>query len=469
MRKRATLAVAFAVLAAGCGGSGGDKAGGLEPETAKAAEPVGKPVALTLLAVDPEWGEEFAAAAARLSGGTIRIEIRGGGSAILDYERRLVEKVRAGEADLVSVGARAWDRMGVTSLRAVVAPFLVDNLELQRRVLESPLVERMLAGLEPLDLVGLAILPGPLRRPLGLARPLVGPGDYAGATFGIRFGRVARDSVETLGATAKGYRIGSLAGLDGAELDLDTIAGKGYDTPGATLTANVVLWSRPETIVISRTAFDRLPSAQQAILRRAGREALAPVLDRIEKEQRAALELVCSRGKLTFATASSSQLAALRAAVRPVYDQLERDPETKRLIAEIGSMRGEAGEPLDCPASRAAASGLEGTWRATVTAAEVRASGGTAAEAATYAGAGVLELEDGRWTFRNDRATVTGTYRVAGDVLALTMRTCTANPCNPGATTEYRWSHYRGKLTLMRRPGQEFWPRLVAKPGRRVG
>ena len=94
-------------------------------------------------------------------------------------------------------------------------------------------------------------------------------------------------------------------------------------------------------------------------------------------------------------------------------------------------------------------------------------SGGTAAEAATYAGAGVLELEDGRWTFRNDRATVTGTYRVAGDVLALTMDTCTANPCSPGASTEYGWSRYRDTLTLTRRPGQEFWPRLVAKPSRR--
>lgn len=462
----AALAVALAVLTSGCAGSGGDKAGGPEPETTQAAEPVGKPVELTLLAVDPEWGEEFAAAAARLSGGTIRIEIRGGGSAIVDYERRLVEKVRAGEADLVSVGARAWDRLGVTSLRAVVAPFLVDSLELQRRVLESPLVERMLAGLEPL-VVGLAILPGPLRRPLGLTRPLVGPRDYAGASFGIRFGRVARDSAETLGATAKGYRIGSLAGLDGAELDLDTIAGKGYDTPGATLTANVVLWSRPETIVISRTAFARLPPAQREILRRAGREALAPALARIEREQREALELVCSRGKLTFATASSSQLAALKAAVRPVYDELERDPETSRLLAEIESMPTDAAEPLDCPASRAAGAGLEGVWRATVTAAQMRASGGTAAEAATYAGAGVLELEDGRWTFRNDRATVTGTYRVAGDVLALTMDTCTANPCSPGATTEYGWSRYRDTLTLTRRPGQEFWPRLVAKPSRR--
>ena len=227
----------------------------------------------------------------------------------------------------------------MTSFRALVAPFLVDSRELERRVLESPLVERMLEGVEPLGLVGLAVLPGVLRRPFGLSRPLVSPQDYAGATFGSRYGGVARDSIAALGATAKAYRIGSLAGLDGAELDVSTIASNGYDVPGATLTANVVLWDRPETIVISRDAFDRLPPAQREILRRAGREALAPVLARIDKEQTQALELVCGRGNLTLATASTSELADLQVAVQPVYAELERDVQTREFIAEIRRLR----------------------------------------------------------------------------------------------------------------------------------
>ena len=155
----------------------------------------------------------------------------------------------------------------------------------------------------------------------------------------VRYGRVARDSIEALGATPKGYRIGSLAGLDGAELDVSTIGSNGYDEPGATLTANVVLWARPETIVISRGAFDRLAPAQREILRRAGREALAPMLARIEGEQKEDLEIVCGRGSLALATASPSELAALRAAVQPVYDELERDPQTRERIAEIRGLR----------------------------------------------------------------------------------------------------------------------------------
>jgi TRAP-type transport system periplasmic protein len=468
--RRASLAAMLAVVLAGCGGSGGDKAGGREETLAKPVAPVGKPVTLTLVSYDDLWTSEFAAAAKRLSGGTIRIERRLGGGALLDYERRHLEGVRAGEADLVGVGARAWDRLGVTSFQALVAPFLVDSQELQRRVLESPLVGRMLEGVEPLGLVGLAVLPGLLRRPFGLTRPLVSRQDYAGAMFGSRYGDVARDSVGALGATAKAFRIGSLAGLDGAELDVWTIANNGYDARGATLTSNVVLWARPETIVISREAFDRLPSAQREILRRAGREALAPVLARIEKEQTQALEVVCGRGNLTFATASASELADLQAAVQPVYAELERDVQTREFITEIRKLRsGLETESLRCSASERGISKLEGVWEADVSRAAMVANGASAAEAATYHGPGTLELSGGRWAFRGDRATVTGTYAVMGDALRLTMLRCTANPCTPGARTDYGWSIYRDALTLTRRSEQAAWPRLVAKPSRRVG
>jgi TRAP-type C4-dicarboxylate transport system substrate-binding protein len=472
MGKRAVsalVACTLVVVAAACGGSGGDKAGGHEAQVAK---PVGKPVVLTLVSVDELWASEFAAAVKRLSGGTIRIELRRGGSAIVDYERRLIENVRTGKADLASVGARAWDRLGVTSLRALVAPFLVDSLELQRRVLERPFVGRMLEGVEPFGLVGLAVLPGPLRRPFGLSRPLVGPHDYQGATIGLRYGGVARATLEALGSTAKGYRIGSLAGLDGAELDLPTIALKGYDADGAQLTANVVLWARPETIVIRRAAFDRLPAAQREILRRAGRDALLPVLGRLEQEQEAALAGICARHPDVIATASATELAALRSAVQPVYDELERDAQTRQFIGEIRKLRrGEAaeGKSLVCPATQGVASELEGVWQSSVTRAAMVANGASAAEAARYDGPGTLEFENGRWTFHGERATVTGTYVVTGDDLRLTMLTCTANPCSPGAATEYGWSVYRDALSLTRRSGLPSWPRLVAKPSRRVG
>ena len=134
---------------------------------------------------------------------------------------------------------------------------------------------------------------------------------------------------------------------------MTTIANNGYDKGARALTANVVLWARPETIVISRRAFLRLGRAQREVLRRAGREAAAPVRARIEMEQREALAEMCERGSLRLASASPSELAALRAAVRPVYRELERDPDTRKLIAEITRIkRGITSEPLRCRGGR---------------------------------------------------------------------------------------------------------------------
>jgi hypothetical protein len=283
---------------------------------------------------------------------------------------------------------------------------------------------------------------------------------------------VARSTFRALGATAEGYRIGSLGRLDGAELDIATVAGRRYDEPGAQVTANVVLWARPQTIVIGRAAWNRLTAAQRAILRRAGREALRPELDRIASAERDGLRVVCGRGRASFVDASAAELAALRAAVAPVYAELERDAGTARLLAEIRALKGRVRTTADvarCGKSKADASEVEGAWRSSVSRAQLRATGATAAEARTFGGPATLELADGRWTFSNDLTRVEGTYVVTGDVIQLTMVTCTANPCSPGMKTDYRWSRYRDTLAFSRRPGRPFWPRLVAALGRRAG
>jgi TRAP-type C4-dicarboxylate transport system substrate-binding protein len=306
--------------------------------------PVQRPVVLKLVTADELWSSEFAAAVQRLSGGAIRIDVKVGGAWNLDYERVLVGKVRAGDAELVGVGARAWDRLGVTSFQPLVAPFLVQSLEHQRRVLSGNAPARMLAELEPLGLVGLAVLPGPLRRPFGVTRPLVEPGDYAGATVGLRYGRIAEDTLRRLGATPKAYRVGTLGRVEGAELDPEAIAGNQYDDKGTSLTANVVLWPRPQTIAIGRPAFDRLSPAQRIILLRAARAATAPSLTRLRREQERSLAEICQRGELSLVTASAVQLAALRARVAPIIAGLERDPVTRSLLAKIRAA-GEAVPP----------------------------------------------------------------------------------------------------------------------------
>ena len=109
--------------------------------------------------------QQFADRAAAATGGTVTIDVKqrvhGGDPA---YESAIIDDVAAGTYDLGWVAPRPWHAKGVTSFDALMAPFLVDSHALQRAVLESELEQEMLAGLEGTGLVGLGILPGPMRR-----------------------------------------------------------------------------------------------------------------------------------------------------------------------------------------------------------------------------------------------------------------------------------------------------------------
>jgi hypothetical protein len=57
---------------------------------------------------------------------------------------------------------------------------------------------------------------------------------------------------------------------------------------------------------------------------------------------------------------------------------------------------------------------------------------------------------------------------VSGDIVRLTIRTCSINPCTPGARVELQWSVYRGTVRFAPVAGRLSWARLTAKPSRRV-
>ena len=123
--------------------------------------------------------------------GALRIRVVHGHDEGPDYEASTIREMRRGRADLAFAASRAWDEFGVDSLRALHAPLLIDSYELQERVLESELVDPMLEELQPLGLVGIGILPGPIRRPLGAAHRLAAPRDFRGLTIGTQQSRVA--------------------------------------------------------------------------------------------------------------------------------------------------------------------------------------------------------------------------------------------------------------------------------------
>jgi hypothetical protein len=207
---------------------------------------------------------------------------------------------------------------------------LIGSCGLQDRVVRSPMISQILQGLGPLGLAGIGVLPGPLRK----------PADYAGLRIGVQRSRVADATMRALGATPVWFPAGGpITGLDAIEQQISQIQGNQYDKAGRYLTANVSLWPRPLVLFANGKAWAALTSAQRRILAQAATGDLAAETNVVRANERTDTAILCRRGQLRFPTASPADVAALRRAVQPVYDQLERDPQTRRYMGQIEAMR----------------------------------------------------------------------------------------------------------------------------------
>jgi TRAP-type C4-dicarboxylate transport system substrate-binding protein len=477
-RAFALLVALVAMLAASaCSGAGVDKAGGTKTE---------QPVVLTLANHEqgPEDVQPWIEEVQRRSGGSLRIQVTNRWrDQEFAYDKATIADVQAGRIQLAKIAARAYDTVGVQSFQALVAPFLIDNRTLERRVLESDLMGEMLAGTSKLGLVGLAVLPTELRKPIGLTRPLVTVDDYQCARVGVREGEVAKATFAALGATPVPTIPGRpLGGLDGAELGFGTV--KGDEQQAKAVTSNVTFWPRPVTLVINRKAFESLTPNQQDALRQAGSAVVSRQLDFTQRLSAEDAGIACRRG-LRFVQASNQDLTALRRAVQPVYDRIEGNAETRSFLEQIVAMKQETraastpDSPSCSPSDPAAgtadqkATALEGVYRTSFPKNELAESPLLADPA---------EINDGNWgdftlTFDRGRVTFTqrndidsystsGTYGLDGDAVTLNF----TEGGNAGETFAVRWSLYRDVLTFERDGSLGAIPTpYILKPWRRVG
>jgi hypothetical protein len=231
-------------------------------------------------------------------------------------------------------------------------------------------------------------------------------------------------------------------------------------------------------------AWAALTPARRRILTRAVTGDLAAEASVVRGEERTDTATLCRRGRLRFLDASPADLAALRAAVQPVYTQLERDPQTRRYIRQIEAMR-QAIPAEPAPGcghtSRLAgtAGPLDGVYRFTDTAAESQAVPGTSpgdVVPENY-GAWTLVLDRGRFAFtQEDQLACTwgyGTFTLKGNKMEWLVTNgggiAPDNATNkPGEDYIFGWSLYRGVLTLSPVKGAISPGNFRAKPWARV-
>lgn len=435
----------------------GDRAGGDLPPT---------PVVVTVISTRGDEMRPYADMVTRLSRGHLVLQGAGVKWHVhqLSAEPDAIRAVADGQATLGLVPARAFDSVGVSSFDALDTPLLVDSLALETRVLtSSDVTGPMLEGLRPLRLTGLGILPGPMRKPVGLTRPLVGPGDYRGARIALSPSVVGLKVLRALGAVAvpSAFEGAAMTGVDGLEQQTESVAGNQYDPPGSTITANVNLSPRPLVLFANTAALRRLAPADQRVLRQAAAFAVAPTTQAAVAAAADGTAMLCRRGTLRFVRATAAQLSALRSALAPVTAGLRRDRTTAQVMDRIGALRAgyEEAAGAEAPICLASPSGgdsgstgsaLDGVYTVTTSPAD----GGYLAE---NWGRWVYLLDHGRLAFTQENATACtwgyGRYVLRGQQMVWDIAGGGGLAPNgavnkPGEHFVFSWSLYGGVLTL---------------------
>jgi TRAP-type C4-dicarboxylate transport system substrate-binding protein len=293
--------------------------------------------------------EAFVENLEKVSDGRIKVEMTteyGQGAPVAESD--LVEAIAAGDVDGGWPSTRAFANAGITGLEAVEAPMTLRSYAAEKDLVSGPVGDQLLAQLDGTGVVGLALAVGPLRRPFAAETPLLGPGDWEGATFRVYNSPVQTDAVRLLGATPVDLGFGWIdemqAGrLRGVEFDIAQYAQMGNAPEAGYITSNVVLWPKVFVLSINKERFDALTDEQQDWVREAAEKAMQASVDATYDETTIAQEL-CEVGA-RFITASPDQIAALHSNLQPVLDGLAAEPANGTLLTEIQAIAAEHPEP----------------------------------------------------------------------------------------------------------------------------
>lgn len=401
--------------------------------TACTASPPAPSLSLTLaspdLSTDPNAPlvKHFSDEVARLSQNAIQIEPRWDVTppGTHHWDQQTAALVADGNYDLALVPSRAFDELGVDSLKALTAPFLIQSQDLLRAVLESPRRQQLMAGLPSAGVVGIDLFPSQFTHPFGFDTPLLDIADYKDQVIQAPFSTATASLLQALGATVTDDEVGTAEMRGQASGFAWVVAG--------VATGNVTFFPKVETLIMDADVGERLRPDQWELLEQAAANTRTWAFENLPSEIESAAAYCEAGGRIVAATAA--QLNALEDAASPVMTRLRTyDAATAAMIDAILDVKAThpaADDVNSCPTlgelpGAAQASALNGTYHFVASAETLRAAGVGKRLVDENAGDYTITLKDGRWSAAQvyetgpNRGTTwhgSGTYMVDNGVL----------------------------------------------------
>ena len=268
------------------------------------------------------------------TGGRIHLKIYPG--AQLGDERDMLEMTIFGGIDI--------SRTSIAPLNSIVPetgvfslPFLFRSTDHMRRVLDGPVGDEILAGLEPHGLIGLAYYDAGARNLYNRLRPVRSPADMQGMKIRVMNSMVFVDMISTLGgnATPMGfaqvYESLALGAIDGAENNWPSFESSRHFEVAThySVTEHVMV---PEVVVMSRYRWRKLSPEDRALLRRAARDSVGVMRRLWDARVRVSHDAMVAAG---IDIVYDIDRQPFMDAMRPLYDRYLQDPALRDLVERI--------------------------------------------------------------------------------------------------------------------------------------
>jgi TRAP-type C4-dicarboxylate transport system substrate-binding protein len=333
-----------------------------------------------------------------------------------DFEEGVARLLASGEVDLALTGAKGLPAAGVTSLDALLTPYLITDDALASAVAAGPIADDMLASMGH-GLTGMAMWPADLNHPVAFetcTEPLVTPEAFQGLTVRAIPNWIITATHEALGAKTL-FVDDWQEYVDRCEVQAAESSYRRFLPHFPTITGDVTFSPRYHVLLANSTSFESLAIAQQAALRAAAIAVRDRAIAELPGDAEGAAEWCAGGGRVVLAGAEA--LEAFRIAAEPVVERLRTDPFTAAQIDRIAELKeltepapaAEACEPTVAASTLPPAEGFsadsipDGTYRLTITERELLDAGASVRYAGPNAATWTIMIDGTTWAATGQR------------------------------------------------------------------
>ncbi|MFZ2736806.1 MAG: TRAP transporter substrate-binding protein [Burkholderiaceae bacterium] len=268
----------------------------------------------------------------KASGGKHKIKVFN--KAALGSEKETIDQVKIGALDFTRVNVGPMN--GICPLTQVpTMPFLFSSIEHMRKSLDGPVGDEILKSCESVGFVGLAFYDSGARS-IYAKKPIKSVADAKGLKIRVQQSDLWVALVSAMGANATPMPYGEVyTGLKTGLIDAAENNIPSFDT--AKHVEAVKVYSKtehsmaPEILVMSKIVWDKLPKAEQDMIRTAAKASVAFERQKWDEQEAKSLANVKAAGAEIVEVDKKS----FQAVMGPVYDKFMITPDMKRLVKAV--------------------------------------------------------------------------------------------------------------------------------------